>query len=124
MNKNYKEKTIDLGRSDIATLILKSPCNIGEVHTGSDGSYKGYLVDETIEIPDYYKKVYEADTWLKVYDDEAMVFEARAKKINVYNAGKSCIIQFIGDYTIERTICSSVDNDGVEYFYFNYHTCR
>ena len=124
MSKNYKDKTIDLGYSDIATLILKSPCNIGEVHTGSDGDYKGYLVDETVEIPDYYKKVYEADTWLKVYDDEAMVFETRAKKINVYNAGKSCIIQFIGDYTIERTICRSVDNDGVESFYFNYHTCR
>ena len=123
MSKNYKDKTIDLGYSDIATLILKSPCNIGEVHTGSDGDYKGYLVDETVEIPDYYKKVYEADTWVKVYDDEAMVFEARAKKINVYNAGKSCIIQFIGDYTIERTICRLV-NDGVEYFYFNYHTCR
>ena len=123
MNKNYKEKTIDLGYSDIATLILKSPCNIGEVHTGSDGSYKGYLVDETIEIPDYYKKVYEADTWLKVYDDEAMVFEARAEKINVYNAGNSCIIQFIGEYTIERTICRFV-NDGAEYFCFNYHTCR
>ena len=103
MNKNYKEKTIDLGRSDIATLILKSPCNIGEVHTGSDGDYRGYLVDETVEIPDYYKKVYEANTWLKVYDDDSMVFEARAKKINVYNAGKSCIIQFIGEYTIERT---------------------
>lgn len=123
MLKNYKEKTIDLGYSDIATLILKSPCNIGEVHTGSDGSYKGYLVDETIEIPDYYKKVYEADTWLKVYDDEAMVFEARAEKINVYNAGNSCIIQFIGEYTIERTICRFL-NDGAECFCFNYHTCR
>ena len=123
MLKNYKEKTIYLGYSDIATLILKSPCNIGEVHTGSDGSYKGYLVDETIEIPDYYKKVYEADTWLKVYDDEAMVFEARAEKINVYNAGNSCIIQFIGEYTIERTIRRFL-NDGAECFCFNYHTCR
>jgi len=57
MSKNYKDKVVNLGYSDIATLILKSPCNIGEVHTGSDGSYKGYLVDETVEIPDYYKKV-------------------------------------------------------------------
>lgn len=120
MMKNYKDKTIGLGYSDIATLILKSPGNIGEVHTGSDGSYKGYLVDETVEIPDYYKKVYEADTWLKVYDDDVMVFEARAKKINVYNAGKSCIIQFVGEYTIERT-ASYMCIDNKEYIYIKDH---
>ena len=120
MNKNYKEKTIDLGYSDIATLILKSPCNIGEVHTGSDGSYKGYLVDETIEIPDYYKKVYEADTWLNVYDDESLVLQVRAEKINVYNAGNSCIIQFIGDYDIEKT-ASYVGIDNRDCIYIKDH---
>lgn len=120
MNKNYKEKTIDLGYSDIASLILRSPGEIGEVHTGSDGDYKGYLVDETVEIPDYYKKVYEADTWLKIYDDETMVLQVRAKKINVYNAGKSLILQFVGDYEIEKTV-SHICIDNKEYIYIKDH---
>lgn len=120
MSKNYKDKTIDLGGSDIATLILKSPCNIGEVHTGTDGDYRGYLVDETVEIPDYYKKVYEADTWLKIYDDETMVLQVRAKKINVYNAGKSLILQFVGDYEIEKTV-SHICIDCKDYIYFKDH---
>lgn len=120
MNKNYKEKTIDLGYSDIASLILRSPGEIGEVHTGSDGDYKGYLVDETVEIPDYYKKVYKADTWLKIYDDETMVLQVRAKKINVYNAGKSLILQFVGDYEIEKTV-SHICIDNKEYIYIKDH---
>ena len=120
MSKNYKDKTIDLGYSDIASLILRSPGEIGEVHTGSDGNYKGYLVDETIEIPDYYKKVYEADTWLTIYDDETMVLEVRAKKINVYNAGKSLILQFIGDYEIAKTV-SHICIDNKEYIYIKDH---
>ncbi len=120
MSKNYKEKTVDLGYSDIASLILRSPGNIGEVHTGSDGSYKGYLVDETVEIPDYYKKVYEADTWLRVYDDETIVLEVSAKKITVYNAGKSLILQFVGDYKIEKTV-SHICIDNKEYIYIKDH---
>ena len=90
------------------------------MHTGSDGDYKGYLVDETVEIPSYYKKVYEADTWLKIYDDETMVLQVRAKKINVYNAGKSLILQFVGDYEIAKTV-SRICIDNKEYIYIKDH---
>lgn len=117
MSKNYKENVIELGYSDIASLIFRGPCKAEVVNTGSDGFYKGYIVDETIEIPEYYELVFETEHWLRVYDDLSLVVNMSCRKFKIYNAGRSFIIQCAGEYTVDK-IVASADIDGREYLYF------
>lgn len=101
MNKTYKDfKTVHLGCSDIATLIMDG-CRKDKgmepqhLYFGEDGSYSAYLVDDPdAEIGSHYSHVATFEKWLKIYDDEGLVFRCDAREIKVYRAGEfGCIIQ-------------------------------
>lgn len=97
--KDFKKEYI--GSSDIASLILAGCDNNGlslrELHFGGDGSYNAYIVDDDLEeIPGHYHKVAEFESWLKIYDDDGLVYSLNGEKIIVYRAADfGCIIQII-----------------------------
>ncbi len=100
--KNYKDcKVVDLGYSDMATLIMVGGSDKGlklkPLYFGSDGRYPVYIVEEEdVEIGSHYKKVETFKYWLKIYDDEENTFRINGTEINVYRAGDfGCIIQII-----------------------------
>lgn len=94
--KTYKDfEKIPLGYSDIACLIAvgtksfeearkereidhdASILKIQEIRFGVDGFYEAYLVtDKNAKIGAHYEKVYECDSWLKIYDDDTRVFQS------------------------------------------------
>lgn len=98
--KTYKDfEKIPLGYSDIATLIVVGCCEwdkkrhsclrIDEIHFGGDGFYEAYLVtDKDAKIGEHYEKVYECDSWLKIYDDDTRVFDSDYKynRFEIYRA--------------------------------------
>ena len=94
--KNYKEKTIQLGESDIASLVIRTANELTELKFGGDGIYKAYIVEEDVEIPSHYTKVFETKSnWTKIYDDEEMVSRFN-RPLEIYRAGEySCIIRII-----------------------------
>lgn len=94
--KNYKEKIISLGCSDIASLTVRSCGNVGEINFGEDGNYKAYEITEDCEIPSHYEKVFEGENWLKIYDDFGLCYSAnKGKTVTIYRAGSfGCIIQW------------------------------
>lgn len=102
--KSYKDfKKINIGSSDISSLILVGPKKgeslaLREMNFGEDGDYEAYLVDEEeVEIGDHYSLVESFDYWLRIYDDTSKTFDAYAKEIRVYRAaGYGCIIHVIG----------------------------
>lgn len=96
--KEYEKKYI--GMSDIANLILAGFSDNGlrltALHFGMDNDYYAYVVDSDAEIGEYYTKVAEFRSWLRIYDDSFLTQEFNADKINVYRAGEmGCIIQLI-----------------------------
>lgn len=66
-----------------------------KLHFGGDGNYSAYLVDDPdAEIGSHYSLVATFEKWLKIYDDEGLVFRGDAREIKVYQAGQfGCIIQ-------------------------------
>lgn len=100
--KNYKEcNTVSLGISDVAALVLVG-CRgeeglVAEIlKFGEDGDYRAYIADGETEIGSHYALKATFNHWLKVYDDENLVYDVMAKTINVYRAGlRGCIIQII-----------------------------
>lgn len=89
---NYKENTISLGYSDIASLVVVGyiPGKGADAHMlslGGDGSYKGYVITDYELVPEHYKKAYECNHWLKIYDDEHLVYSVEADHIAIYRAG-------------------------------------
>lgn len=99
--KSYKDfKQIIIGDSDIASLVLVG-CkpNQGVVsemlNFGEDGLYKAYYVDESCEIGEHYKLVTSFESWLKIYDDNNLIFHKNGN-FNIYRAGDfGCIIEKI-----------------------------
>lgn len=95
--KSYKEYPARyIGSSDCAFLTVSAPKGCTRLFFGEDGSYKAYIVDGNAEIGTHYNKVFTANTWIKIFDDEELTFSADAKEINIYQAGmRGCIIQLI-----------------------------
>lgn len=120
--KSYKEfEKENIGASDIASLILVGPGESGlqlkELAFGEDGAYDAYMVDgEDVEIGSHYKEVFEFKNWLKIYDDDGLVYRTNAERIKIYRAGEfGCIIQRINDgksisKDLNQQINSSVAN--------------
>lgn len=97
--KSYKDFGYrGLGTSDIACLIAVGCGDNGIkteiIHFGGDGLYRAYYVTEKdVEIGSHYKKVAEFDYWMRIYDDEELVFSSKAgKHIDIYRAGDFGII--------------------------------
>ncbi len=101
----YKDHSIYLGTSDMASLMIRTFDKEKEVaailNFGSDGDYRAYIVDMNTPIPDYYEKVYTGSGWMKIYDDykyrvgiATKYDDANEDEINIYRAGNfGCIIQ-------------------------------
>lgn len=95
--KNFSQKYI--GESDIASLTLRSPEGVFNLHFGGDGRYFAYICKGAdVEIGDHYQLVYTAPLWLKIYDDTELVLNLHADELNgkifdIYRAGDyGCII--------------------------------
>lgn len=95
--KSYKEyNRVYIGGSDCASLVLRAPEKVQLLKFMEDGDYMAYLVDENAEIGAHYEKVFTATSWISIYDDNGLTFEANAEEINIYRAGNyGCIIQLI-----------------------------
>lgn len=95
--KTYKENKCFIGASDIASLTLRSPMEASTLDFVEDGFYYAWIVDDpTVTIPDHYKKVYECDHWLKIYDDSELTKEFNGKHIEIYRAGDfGCLIRVL-----------------------------
>lgn len=89
-----------LGSSDIASLVMigcKAAGAVAEMlHFGEDGNYYAYIVDQKIEIPSHYKLVTSFESWLKIYDDDELIYKCSASRIDIYRAGDfGCIINIL-----------------------------
>lgn len=100
----YKSVIAYLGGSDIAQLtMLGCIPDQGAVpmalHFGGDGAYTAWLVDSEELVPEHYKLVAQFHIWLKIYDDDRLVFDCDVRvpdgsvPIKVYRAGDfGCLI--------------------------------
>lgn len=98
MRDHHEYKKIQLGESDVASLLLRHSAGCDVLEFGEDGGYSAYLVDEECEIPGHYNKIMECKGWLWIYDDTQRTVQINPKinalKIAVYRSGmKGCIIQ-------------------------------
>lgn len=93
--KTYKDCPKEyIGSSDIASLTLRGPRNVGMLDFLADGSYMAYVIGNDVARGAAYELVFETNTWMNVYDDDGLVREFKAKEIKVYRCGTfGCIIQ-------------------------------
>lgn len=85
-----------LGASEIASLTVRFPMQVNMLHFGEDGRYTAHIITEAQEVPAKYKKVADGTHWCKIYDDEELMAEFRADKIEIYRAGGwNCLIRLI-----------------------------
>lgn len=94
LNDYHSCEKIRIGSSDIAALIAvgcgKDDLKTAVIDFGEDGSYSAYVCGEKTTIPDYYKKVFECQAWLKIYDDTGLMFDSGYSGFNrfaIYRAG-------------------------------------
>jgi hypothetical protein len=100
--KYYKEfsKTF-IGSSDIAGLVLSGYRNddghvVEPLYFGEDGRYAAYIVTGDTEIGSHYHLRTAFNDWLKIYDDDGLTLDLKAKEIRIYRAGEfGCVIQLI-----------------------------
>lgn len=103
---DYAEEYI--GSSDVATLIVvgmnpkqvqptDEPIVTLPMHFGGDGAYHAYVVDERADVPAWYTLEARLSSWIKIYDDENLVYTAHAPEIELYRAGqRGVLIRMIG----------------------------
>lgn len=95
---SYKKDVRNFGYTDMGSFILRSPLNIMGLNVGCDGSFRVYVIDESIKVPSHYKLHSIHKNWLKVYDDRCMTLDIDAKEIRVYRAASmGILIQTIED---------------------------
>lgn len=93
--EDYKKETTVLGASEIAALVLVGMRD-GKLCTeilnfGTDGRYTAYIVrNKNTSIPSHYDLISMWDTWLRIYDDEQLMFHHHKYKckIEIYRAGE------------------------------------
>lgn len=102
--QEYKLARVDFGYSDIASVTCRfcsnenGDDNVTVVHFGEDEGYMAHLIDETTKVPAHYSKVAEGYNWLKTYDDEGLVNEIDAPKIEIYRAGSmGVLVRLLGE---------------------------
>lgn len=99
--KNYKDFELKaIGGSDIASLTVRTADAVFPLDFGSDGEYAAYIVDEPATIGEHYRKVFSTSSpWMKIYDDNGLVFDMKSydiKGFNIYRAGVfGCVVEVI-----------------------------
>lgn len=90
-----------VGFSDIATLSLIG-CKLAEERTsvygeglkckfiafGEDGDYDCYIISDHIEVPLHYAKVETFASWVRIVDDQEVMYTLDSNYIDVYRAGE------------------------------------
>lgn len=91
-------KTIRLGCTDIGAILFtgidddNNLCST-YVSVGGDGEFTGLLTTNKAEIPPTYDYMFTSRYWLKIYDNDSLVFNKYATTIEVYqNANLNIII--------------------------------
>lgn len=91
-------KTIRLGCTDIGAILFtgidddNNLCST-YVSVGGDGEFTGLLTTNKAEIPPTYDHMFTSRYWLKIYDNDSLVFNKYATTIEVYqNANLNIII--------------------------------
>ena len=87
--KSYRDyPLIGFGMSDIASLVLVYFDNVDfEVQSrilpmGSDGSYRGRVVYNDVEIPSHYTKQFSINaSWVKIYDEDKLCWTCNVDAI-------------------------------------------
>ena len=104
-----KSRTVYIGSSDIAALIIAGPeapmagrctgISARYIRFLKDGDYKATLIERTAEEkPDIgrdYILIESYENWMRFYDDEACTLKVYADRINIYMPkakGVTCII--------------------------------
>lgn len=70
--------------------------DVKEFHTSEDGILKVYEYHGK-NIPDYYKKIAVVESWVTFYDDDSMICHIGGKKMNIFNASNSFLVQVVGE---------------------------
>lgn len=91
-------KTIRLGCTDIGAILFagidddNNLCST-YISVGGDGEFTGLLTTSKAEIPPTYDHMFTSYYWLKIYDNDSLVFNKYATTIEVYqNANLNIII--------------------------------
>ena len=99
--RSYKEfDKVYIGDSDIASLTMRSVHDVCPLDFTEDSTYHAYVCyGDDVEIGEHYHKVFEGETWLKIYDDNGLTYNAYRpngyKMVAVYRAGGfGCIIHW------------------------------
>ncbi len=113
---SYKDfSKIFIGASDYAVLVAAMPGReklTRDLSFGADGGYYAYLVPKTAEIDEHYNLVDSGVDWLKIYDDNGLVFYAKAETIEIYRAGVyGCVIRLGDNADILLTANGVKDNE-------------
>ena len=99
--KSYKDyPLIGFGMSDMACLILVYFDNVDYerqsriLNMGSDGSYRGRIVYNDVEIPAHYTKQFSINaSWVKIYDEDTLCWEGKADAVyEFYTAGERTLL--------------------------------
>ena len=98
--KTYRDfPKICIGDSDIASLVVRDTSGVRELRFGGDNCYYAYECFGEIEIGGHYHKVFDLTAWVKIYDDQGLVYDFYKKqgfeKCSIYRAGDyGCIIHW------------------------------
>lgn len=91
-------KTVRLGCTDIGAILFagiddnNNLCST-YISVGGDGEFTGLLTTNKAEIPPTYSHMFTSYYWLKIYDDNSLIFSKYATTIEVYqNVDLSIII--------------------------------
>lgn len=101
MMATYKDfEKINIGDSDIDSLVLRTYESVALLKFYSVGGYRAYeCFGDDVEIDKHYKKVFSGESWLQIYDDYGQSYMAHLPqdymKFDVYRAGDyECIIHW------------------------------
>ena len=93
--KNYKDfEKMSIGVTDIASVVLRDPEKILDMHLDSDGGINAYLCNEEVQVGDHYQHVDTFHHWLWVYDDSHRVIQVYGDRIEVYKAKNTLVIYY------------------------------
>lgn len=73
----------DLGNTETASLIARSPGKVNLLKYIADGKKFAYIKINS-DIPKRFKNVFSCSDWLQIYDDTESVFEMYGELFNVY----------------------------------------
>ena len=96
---NYKDfKKVNLGISDIASLVLRDSAGVCELNFGEDGNYSAYECFGDVEIGSHYTEIHTSKAWIKIYDDTGLVYDKAPLDYSlctIYRAGEfGCILHW------------------------------